>query len=132
MKLIARQPCSFGGKKFYIGDEVPEELVLDAKAQEKKNVITICEERKSEATILHKPDITVTVHAKDGDMPVELTGEGLQAVFDVLNGTAEEAPAIIEEMTDGDALILLHVTDKRKSVKDAAEARAKELAAGEQ
>lgn len=132
MKLIARQPCSFGGKKFYIGDEVPAELVLDAKAQEKKGVLAISEERKIEATILPKPDITVNVHAKDGDMPVELTGEGLQAVFDVLNSTAEEAPAIIEEMTDGDALILLHATDKRKSVKDAAEARAKELAAGEQ
>lgn len=132
MKLIARQPCSFGGKKFYIGDEVPAELVLDAKAQEKKHVLAIVEETKIEATILPKPDITVAVRTKDGDMPVELTGEGLQAVFDVLNSTAEEAPAIIEEMEDGDALILLHATDKRKSVKDAAEARAKALGAGEQ
>lgn len=132
MRLIARQPCSFGGKKFYIGDEVPAELVLDAKAQEKKGVLAISEETKLEVIYQPAPAITVYVHAKDGDMPVELTSEGLQAVFDVLNGTAEEAPAIIEEMTDGDALILLHVTDKRKSVKEAAEARAKELNAGEQ
>lgn len=132
MRLIARQPCSFGGKKFYIGDEVPSELVLDAKAQEKKGVLAIIEETKLEATWLPAPAITVNVHAKEGDMPVELTGEGLQAVFDVLNGTTEESSAIIEEMTDGDALILLHVTDKRKSVKEAAEARAKALNAGEQ
>lgn len=129
MRLIARQPCSFGGKKFYIGDEVPPELVLDAKAQEKKGVLTISEDK--ETVVIPEPAITVNVHAKEGDMPVELTSEGLQAVFDVLNSTAEEAPAIIEEMTDGDALILLHVTDKRKSVKDAAEARAKELNEGE-
>ena len=129
MRLIARQPCSFGGKKFYIGDEVPPELVLDAKAQEKKGVLTISEDK--ETVVIPEPAITVNVHATEGDMPVELTSEGLQAVFDVLNSTAEEAPAIIEEMTDGDALILLHVTDKRKSVKDAAEARAKELNEGE-
>lgn len=129
MKLIARQPCSFGGKKFYIGDEVPAELVLDAKAQEKKNVLAICEETRLEVPA---PAITVNVHAEEGDMPLELTGEGLQAIFDVLNGTADEAADIIEDMTDGDALILLHVTDKRKSVKEAAEARAKALNAGEQ
>ena len=129
MRLIARQPCSFGGKKFYIGDEVPPELVLDAKAQEKKGVLTISEDK--ETVVIPEPAITVNVHAKEGDMPVELTSEGLQAVFDVLNSTAEEAPAIIEEMTDGDALILLHVTDKRISVKDAAEARAIELNEGE-
>ena len=132
MRLIARQPCSFGGMKFYIGDEVPAELVLDAKAQEKKGVLAISEETKLGVTYLPAPAITVNVHAKEGDMPVELTGDGLQAVFDVLNGTSDEAASIIGEMTDGDALILLHVTDKRRSVKDAAEARAKELNAGEQ
>ena len=29
MKLIAKQPCSFGGNKYYIGDEIPAEHVLD-------------------------------------------------------------------------------------------------------
>lgn len=41
MKLIATKPCSFGGRQFYIGDEIPMELVADAKAQEKIGVITI-------------------------------------------------------------------------------------------
>lgn len=132
MRLIARQPCSFGGMKFYIGDEVPAELVLDAKAQEKKGVLAIGEETKLEVICQPAPAITVNVHAEEGDMPLELTEEGLQAIFDVLNGTADEAADIIEDMTDGDALILLHVTDKRKSVKEAAEARAKALNAGEQ
>lgn len=41
MRLIAKKPCSFGGRKFYIGDEIPETLVADAKLQEKMGVITI-------------------------------------------------------------------------------------------
>lgn len=41
MRLIAKKPCSFGGRQFYIGDEIPENLVADARAQEKMGVITI-------------------------------------------------------------------------------------------
>lgn len=41
MRLIANKPCSFGGRKFYIGNEIPENLVADARLQEKMGVITI-------------------------------------------------------------------------------------------
>lgn len=41
MRLIANKPCSFGGRQFYIGDEIPANLVADAKTQEKMGVITI-------------------------------------------------------------------------------------------
>lgn len=41
MRLIAKKPCSFGGWQFYIGDEIPENLVADAKRQEEYGVITI-------------------------------------------------------------------------------------------
>ncbi len=41
MRLIANKPCSFGGRQFYIDDEIPEEFVVDARAQEKMGVITI-------------------------------------------------------------------------------------------
>lgn len=41
MGLIANKPCSFGGRQFYIGDEIPENLVADARAQEKMGIITI-------------------------------------------------------------------------------------------
>lgn len=44
MKLIAKKPCSFGGQKFYIGDEVPAELVTDPKKQESYGSIAIVNE----------------------------------------------------------------------------------------
>ena len=41
MRLIAKKPCSFGGRQFFIGDEIPENLVADAKRQEEYGVINI-------------------------------------------------------------------------------------------
>ncbi len=41
MRLIANKPCSFGGRQFFIGDAIPENLVADAKMQEKLGVVTI-------------------------------------------------------------------------------------------
>ena len=43
MKLIAKKPCSFNGKKFFIGNEIPESYVLDPKAQVAMGVIEVVE-----------------------------------------------------------------------------------------
>ncbi len=41
MKLIAKKPCSFGGRQFYIGDEIPADLVADTKQQEQYGIIAV-------------------------------------------------------------------------------------------
>lgn len=131
MKLIARKACSFGGKKFYIGDAIPVELVLDPTGQEKMGVLAIVNDDAGTTPSAepHKvvDTMTVVVRANEGDLPLSLTQEGLQAVVDVLTGTVEDAEPIIAALNDGDALILLHLTDTRKSIKNAAETRAKAL-----
>lgn len=141
MKLIARKPCSFGGKKFYIGDEIPVEYVENPTTQEKMGVLFIVEDTEGgesatvQPIVISDPTLTICVHVDGQDMELEPTDGGLQDIFNVLIGTAPAAEAIIGEMTDEDALILLHMADSRKSVKAAAEARAKVLAqesAGEQ
>lgn len=134
MKLIARKACSFGGKKFYIGEDIPAALVLDPCTQEKRGVLAIVNDDAGTtppaepAAIRKEVDIiSVAIHAEEGDLPLELTQEGLQAVVDVLTSNVEDAEPVIAALEDGDALILLHATDTRKSVKTAAEARAKAL-----
>lgn len=131
MKLIALKPCSFGGKKFYIGDEIPAEFVLDPQVQEKRGVLAIVPDGSVEPPAADHEDVhnevdtmAVFIRAKDGDIPLALTKEGLQNVVDVLTSKPTDAVAIIGEMTDGDALILAHAIDSRKAVKEAAEARA--------
>lgn len=127
MKLIAQKPCSFGGKRFYIGEEVPADLVLDPKKQEGMGVLAIAADEVAVAPGTVSSVIDLVIPSPDGDIHLELTPEGLQTVVNVLTGTADDSKPIIEQMTDGDALILLHATDNRKAVKTAAEARAKAL-----
>lgn len=40
MRVIAKKPCSYGGKKFFIGDEIPAELVVNIEREEKLGVIS--------------------------------------------------------------------------------------------
>ena len=127
MKLIAKKPCSFGGKKFFIGDEIPAALVIDPKAHEQMGTLAIVADPVEETA----PTMEVVIRANEGDMSLNLTQEGLQAVVDVLSGNADDAKPIVDAMTDGDALILLHCVDNRKAVKTAAEERAKALNAPE-
>ena len=41
MRLIAKKPCNFGGKRFYVGEKIPAGLVTDPKKQERLGVIAI-------------------------------------------------------------------------------------------
>ena len=137
MKLIAKKPCSFGGKQFYIDDEIPAEIVLDPKAQEKRGVLVCVDAQgqpQPEPQLAPARTVNISVSTDDGQ-PIDLDvyPEGLNEVFAALMSNATTAEEIVNQMTDGDALILLHMTDSRKSIKAAAEARAKALQeAGEQ
>ena len=144
MAYVALKPCCFAGHRFRIGETIPDEFVHPGNANNavKMGLIamqpgnaTQTVEQSAETTSAPVETMTVNIHAEEGDLPLNLTAEGLQAVVDVLTSNVEDAEPIIEAMTDGDALILLHIADTRKTVKTAAEARAKainEESAGEQ
>ena len=91
MKLVAKRPCCFGGRKFYIGDEVPRDLVLDPASQEKLGVLSVLK------------------------------------VFAIMQANADEGVRMIAEVTDENILILLHVANSRKTIKNAARERAERL-----
>lgn len=135
MAYVATKPCKFAGQSFRIGEVVPAEVIQPGAA---KNLVKmgIIAEQSGELIVSTietaeakepTPYAKVVIHAEEGDMDLNLTPEGLQAIFDVLSSNVSAAEPIISEMTDGDALILLHISDSRKSVKELAETRAKEL-----
>lgn len=132
-KLIARKPCSFNGKKFFINDVIPTEYILNPNEQAKLGVIAIVkdgEDTPSEAVkeTEHVSKMVVNIKAEEGEIPLELTQKGLQDVVDVITSKATEAEKIIKQMTDGDALILVDIADSRKTIKEAAKDRAQEIA----
>lgn len=125
MKLIAKQPCSFGGKRFYIGDEIPAELVLEPKTQEKYGKLTIVND-EAEAPVEPGGEVTVVPLVISG-REMELAPESIQAVMDVLTSNAEEAEKLVKQIDSDDMLFLLHAADSRKTVQAAAKARAQAL-----
>lgn len=140
MKLIAKKPCSFGGERFYIGDEIPVELVKEPKTQEKYGILAILEgdavtpAPTVSPIVVSDPVLTICVRIGEEEMDLEPTDDGLQDIFSVLIGEPAAAIDTINKMTDNDALILIHLADRRATVKKAAKARAEELqeSAGDQ
>ena len=134
-KLIALKPCSFGGNKYYIGDEIPAEYVASPAAQEKlgtlKAVGVGTEEVEQENVDIPVSSLAIIVQNEGEEMTLEPTAKGVQDIFNVLTSNVSDAEPIISQMDDGDALILLHLADSRKTIKEAAELRATEIA-GEQ
>ena len=136
MAYVALKPCCFAGHRFRIGEIVPDEFVHPGNANNAVKMGLIAEQSGEAGTPAKTAEeqtnppaatMTVIIHAEEGDMPLDLTQEGLQAVVDVLTSNVDDAEPVIEAMTDGDALILLHLADGRKGVKAAAEARAQAL-----
>lgn len=133
MAYVALKPCSFAGQRFRIGETVPAEVIQPGAARNLVKMGLIADDGAANTMAAAAPaapakdTVTITVHAKEGDMPLEPTTAGLQAIFDVLTANIADAEPTINEMTDGDALILLDFVDNRKSIKDIARTRAKEL-----
>lgn len=130
MAYVAQKPCCFAGQRFKIGEAIPDELIHPGAVETNIKMGVIAKQGGTKAprtTATIAPAISVKVNTEKGTMALNLTPEGLQSVVTVLTGKAIEAEAVIEEITDGDALILLHMCDSRKTIKAAAEARGKAL-----
>lgn len=134
MKLIAQKPCSFGGEKFYKGDAVPAEYVLDVNKQVKMGALVAVEDTGTGGTdgdtvVFPDPTLSIIVRTENGEKDLEPTDDGLRDIFNVLIGKAADAKSVIDQMNDMDALNLLLLSDSRKEVKKIAEARIQTLAA---
>ena len=129
MKLIAKKPCSFGGKRFYIGDEIPVELVQEPKTQEKYgNLVIVNDESVPPVMDSGEPGgVATVVPLVICGREMELAPESIQAVMDVLTANADEAEKLVKQIGSDDILFLLNAADSRKTVQTAAKARAQAL-----
>ena len=147
MRLIAKKPCSYGGRKFFIGDEIPVELVVSIEREEKLGVISIAndeagvpeqsgalysqeqvDEMIQSAVAELKPfdsdnaGFTVTVKGEGGNVTaVSCNAEDIQSVVDVLQMNADDGAKAVASVQSDSVLILLHVLDTRATVKKAAQ-----------
>ena len=158
MRLIAKKPCSFGGRKFFIGEQIPENLVADPASQEKLGVLVIAKDESKEESAtgtftqnevdrmiaeaitefkegeseLSKGVVMISVKGdSEGEneliTSVPVTQEEIQQVFSVMQSNADEGMKIISGVKSESVLILLHATDSRKTIKEAAKKQADNL-----
>ena len=129
MKLIAKQPCSFGGKRFYIGDEIPVALVQNPKTQEKYGKLSIVSDDAASAVMAPaEPGGAATVvRLTLCDRVMELAPESIQTAMDILTANADDAADLIKQVNSDDILFLVNAADSRKTVQTAAKARAQAL-----
>lgn len=134
MTYIAQKPCHLAGQAFLIGDLVPDEVIHPGNAKNllKMGIIAEAGGEKATGTLVAKEEtksepMVITIRTKEGELELEPTAEGVQAVFAVLTSAAKDVEPTIKAMTDADALILLDLADSRKTVKELARDRALEI-----
>lgn len=147
MKLIAKKRCSYGGRKFFAGDEIPADIVLNVDREEKLGVISIANDEAgvpeqsgalysqeqvdkmmADAVAELKPfdsdnaGFTVTVKGEgDNVTAVSCSAEDIQSVVDVLQMNADDGAKAVANVQSDSVLILLHALDTRATVKKAAQ-----------
>lgn len=137
MNLIAKKPCSFGGRIFYIGDEIPSEFVVNPKAQEKIGVIAIAASggalnESPIAASFGQVEFTIPINHKNGKMQLSCNEEQIAKVAEIMQMPAGDAKEAIRKVKDEKILIVLNACDSRKAVKDATEAAADHLGVPEE
>lgn len=132
MALVAKKPCSFGGKDFFIGDEIPNELVNDPAYQEKLGVLIHVDDAFWMQG-MHQDGIFSIPIIKDVDadtaevLDIKLSEGEVQQVFAILQMDEEHAVEAIERVEEENILIVVHACDSRLACKNAAKQRAETL-----
>lgn len=147
MRLIAKKPCSYGGRKFFIGDEIPAELVVNIEREEKLGVISIANDEagvpEQSGTLYSQEQVDEMIHSAVAELEpfdsdnagftVTVKGEGdnvtavscsaddIQSVVDVLQMNADDGAKAVANVKSDSVLILLHTLDTRATVKKAAQ-----------
>ena len=138
MPYVALRPCRFSGMAFFVGEGIPDDIVQPSAAKNliKASVIAPVSDgeqgARTETFVPESTGITVSVNTEQGTMHLEITPDGLQSVFDVLTGKVIDAEDIVRTMTDVNALILLDLSDSRRTVREIVRARGRSLGGTEE
>lgn len=134
MEIIAKKPCSFGGKNFFIGDRIPEELVMNCEDHEKRGIISVVREgipfEMAEA-VAQVGEVFFSLPIVKGSetLEIEVSEPQIREAVKTMQMPVKEATAHIKSnVTDDTVLIMLNAFDPRSAVKKEAELKARELA----
>lgn len=132
--FIAKKPCSFEGRKFYIGDEIPDNYIQNPEAMEKMGVISVIGMGlpvESAEIVSQVAEVLFSIPiVKDGKtMEIDVSEPQIVDAVKILQMPLKDATAHIKgHVEDNTVLILLNALDSRASVKKETETKAAVLA----
>jgi len=135
--IIAKRPCSFEGKKFFIGDEIPEGVVRDPDKMEKLGIVVIVGDGvpvELAEIVAQKAEVLFRIPILKGDETLEMdvSEPQIREAVKTMQMSVKDATAHIKEYVEDDTvLILLNAIDSRTAVKKEAELKAKETVKAE-
>ena len=138
MNYICQKNLTLFGTAYQPGDIIPEEAVLGSRVRSLMTCGYIMEQpddAPSDVAVLASADETaendmVLVPIQQGasdELVVPISKDDAALIFCLMQENAEKAIWEINEINDENVLIVIHATDGRKSVKNAAKERASTL-----
>ena len=133
MKLVANKPCNLNGKKYFIGEEVPVEEVIDYASLVKMGLLSVIHDAvpadNLEECVAMVGEVSFTVPIVKGHETIDLdvTEPQMQDAVKTMQMNADAAIAHIRgDVEDNITLIVINALDSRKTVKEAAEFEAQD------
>jgi len=134
MKLVANKPCNLNGKKYFIGEEVPVEEVVDYASLVKMGLLSVIHdavpEDNLEECVAMVGEVSFSIPIVKGHETIDLdvTEPQMQDAVKTMQMSADAAVAHIRgNIEDDTTLIIINALDSRATVKKAAESKAKNL-----
>ena len=134
MKLVANKPCNLNGKKYFIGEEVPVEEVIDYASLVKMGLLSVIHdavpEDNLEECVAMVGEVSFSIPIVKGNETIDLdvTEPRLQEAVKTMQMNQKDAVAHIRDtVEDNTVLIFLNAVDSRTAVKKEAETKAKSL-----
>lgn len=135
IRLVANRPCTLSGKRYFIGEEVPAEVVTDYASLEKMGVLSViydgvsAEQLESSVTMIGEVFFTIPITKGEGSFDLDITESQLQEAVKIMQMNLKDAVAYIRDaVEDNSVLIFINAVDSRAAVKKEAEIKGKSLA----
>lgn len=134
MSYICRKTLTISGVLYNPGDIIEDGVILPDRIRSLKTIGMISEMGDYSDIPATKPSVVsvseytntidISVKVEKGNIELPMTAEEIKKVFSVLQMNNTDSVNSIKEIESENVLILIHATDGRKSVQNAAKERA--------
>lgn len=134
MAHIAQKPCSFAGKRYRVGEEIPDGVILPGAIKRLIQAGVIAESEAgsllpASASLEEEQALTIPIIAEDRGGYITMTVEELLGAVEIAQMKEDDIIEAISKVKSEKQLILIDALSKSEAVYEAAETAARKLIA---